>query len=171
MQYHPDPKLIGPLVFDSSAVFNFGHRGELEELLEKLRDGHMLIISPEVRKEICEKIKYKAYYEKLTNDYFVIKEDVPRELSINQIGTIIDKLGKADASVILLALGTNGTLIIDDKLARRGSDFGRPNYRFIGVVETWIHCQLDFRNKRFGCMQKDAQQWFSNSSDRRSYFF
>lgn len=118
MQDHSLPKLKGPLIFDSSAIFNFGHRGDLQSLLKILKEHYELIISPEVKKEICEKIEFRDYYEKLIDAYFKVSENVFSEISFDRILEIVDKIGNTDSSIIMLTLATKGTLVLDDKLAR-----------------------------------------------------
>ena len=109
----------GPLIFDASALFNFGHRDGLEKLLGKLHEAFKLLVTPEVQEQTLKKITYRAYYEKLIEQHFTVKAGTPATKLSDSIAEMTKRLGNADASVIVLALAMQGTVVIDDKLARR----------------------------------------------------
>lgn len=114
--------LKNPIIFDTSALFNFGHRGEMEFLLKNLKKEYELIIPPSVEKQTKIKTEFKAFYQKLITDYFNIKTGIPPSSSLKTFEALVQRLGDADADVIALGLDTNGTIIMDDRKARRESE-------------------------------------------------
>lgn len=60
------------LVYDTAAIFNFGHRDDLTFLLEKLSKAHTLLTTPDVVAEIADPAR-AAYYRKLLADWFEVK--------------------------------------------------------------------------------------------------
>lgn len=111
--------LKNPIIFDTSALFNFGHRGELGFLLKNLKHEYQLIIPPSVEKQTQMKAEFKTYYQKLIADYFIIKTGAPSLALLKTFEAIVSRLGDADAEVIALGLDTKGTIIMDDRKARR----------------------------------------------------
>lgn len=131
-------KLKAPIVFDASALFNFGHRGEIEFLLKNLKKEYELIIPPSVEKQTQIKIELKTYYQKLIADYFNIKIAFPASSLLKTFEAIVQKLGEADADVIALGLDTNGTIIMDDRKARKESQ--ALGIQLMGTVGLINHC-------------------------------
>jgi len=111
--------LKNPLVFDTSALFNFGHRGEMELILKNLIQLYELMIPPSVEKQTQIKETYKTYYQKLIADYFIIKPVEFSTLSSKTIEMLVSRLGEVDTDVITLGINTKGTIVIDDRKARK----------------------------------------------------
>lgn len=108
----------GPLVFDTSALFNFGHRGHLESLLDKLGSETKLLVPEEVLQEASEQKANRQYYQNLTKRRFHVRQGaVPskHEEEIERLSTI---LGSGELAVIVLVLETRGTAVIDEPEAR-----------------------------------------------------
>lgn len=125
-------ELKNPLVFDSSSIFNFGHRGNLESILIDLKKKFDLIITNEVIEEITKNEINRDFYEEFIRKYFLFKKIKLKRESDSIIFNLSEKLGKGELSVILTALYTKGTAIIDEKLARK---FARQqNIRVIGTL-------------------------------------
>lgn len=112
-------KIEVPLLFDASAIFNFGHRGELVNILEKLKQQFKLFTTYEVYKQCLIKLEYIDYYKDFINNYFKICSGKPAENMVDTLKNITKILGDADVSVLILALDTKGTVVIDEKASRR----------------------------------------------------
>lgn len=112
-------KIEGPLIFDTSAIFNFGHRGELVNILEKLKQQFELLTTYEVYKQCLIKLEYIDYYQNFIKNYFRIGSGKPSENLVDTLKNITKKLGNADVSVLILALDTKGTAVIDEKASRK----------------------------------------------------
>ncbi|MDP2209750.1 MAG: hypothetical protein Q8K98_13410 [Bacteroidota bacterium] len=112
-------KIEGPLIFDASAIFNFGHRGELVNILEKLKQQFKLLTTYEVYKQCLIKLEYIDYYQNIIKNYFKIGSGKPPENMVDTLKKITKKLGNADVSILILALDTKGTVVIDEKASRK----------------------------------------------------
>ncbi len=110
--------LKGPLIFDASVLFNFGHRGELQDIVQELKNNFRLIITESVRYESSGEIN-RAYYEKFILDYFEVYTGIPAKKYVKEIIDLTRILGSGEIEVIVTALELNGTAVIDEKLARR----------------------------------------------------
>jgi predicted nucleic acid-binding protein len=106
------------LVLDTSAIFNFGHRGQLESLLKKLAKQHRFVTTPVVLDE-CGKGGHKSFYETFVTANFDVlsheKAAVPIQVMAHLSGTI----DPGELSVILLAMELKATAVLDDKVARQ----------------------------------------------------
>jgi predicted nucleic acid-binding protein len=106
------------LVYDTAAIFNFGHRDDLTFLLEKLSKAHILLTTPDVVAEITDPARAE-YYKKLLADWFEIKSvsKVPFDTAtLAALSTILDP---GELSVLMLAKELQATAILDEKAARR----------------------------------------------------
>jgi predicted nucleic acid-binding protein len=110
--------LKGPLIFDASVLFNFGHRGELHDIIQELKNNFRLIITQSVRKESSGETN-RAFYEKFISVYFEYYTGKPVKKYEKEITDITRTLGSGEIEVIVTALELNGTAVIDEKLARR----------------------------------------------------
>jgi predicted nucleic acid-binding protein len=122
------------LVLDTSAIFNFGHRGQLEFLLKKLTKQHRFVTTPVVVKE-CErgavamdqanakaddaKPKLKEIYTKFIPANFEILSHESAAIPDADLKRLADVIHPGEISVMMLALELKATAVIDDKLARR----------------------------------------------------
>lgn len=105
------------LIFDTSAIFNFGKRGELEFLLDRLIAGHHLLITPQVDLEILDPDN-RGFYEKLLGKYFSVQQPKDTKIGLEQLQSLAALLGKGEVSVILLASELDATAVLDERLAR-----------------------------------------------------
>jgi predicted nucleic acid-binding protein len=108
------------LIFDTSALFNFGHRGQMEALLTEFGRCYRLVTTAEVKSELCGPPR-RQYYEKLVDDHLRIQKVKDVKLSIDQLRPLARMLASGELSVILLALdlGNVARAVIDEKPARR----------------------------------------------------
>ena len=61
------------LVFDTSALLNFGHRGELTPLLKKLSGEYKILTTPGARAELTDPSR-KKYYAEFLREHFTIQD-------------------------------------------------------------------------------------------------
>ena len=109
--------LKSPLVFDASALFNFGHRGNLSQLLVHLRESHTLIVTSSVVAEIV--IEPRFDYKVLIEEHFGIQQTITMPEDVSTLALLSASLGAGELDVILLAMQTKGTAVIDERAARR----------------------------------------------------
>lgn len=108
--------LVGPLIFDASAVFAFGHRGRLEALLAKLAAQHVLLVPEVVASEVLPETAYD--YAKLLADWFETRT-VQSAIDVNDLAALSAVLDPGEIGVIVLAAQLGGTPIIDEPTAYR----------------------------------------------------
>jgi predicted nucleic acid-binding protein len=119
------------LVLDTSAIFNFGHRGQLEPLLIKLAKQYRFATTALVQEE-CGRGPQKEFYKSFVPLHFQILE--PEKISIpqkefDQLRATIDT---GEISVMLLAADLKGIAVIDDRLAR--NEAARLGIRIMGTL-------------------------------------
>jgi len=109
--------IASPLVFDTSALFNFGHRGQLQFLLDKLASVTELLVPEDVLEEATQQEINRQFYQDLTRDRFQVRkgEVAGYEGKIEQLSSV---LGSGELSVIVLTLETKGAAVIDEPEAR-----------------------------------------------------
>jgi predicted nucleic acid-binding protein len=105
------------LVFDTSAILNCGKRGECEFLLERLAEGHALLTTPEVERELCDP-KSAAYYRGLLKKLFKIEGPKELKIDLSVLKRLAGLLGAGELSVILLAMDLRAMVVLDEKVAR-----------------------------------------------------
>jgi predicted nucleic acid-binding protein len=110
--------LKDPLIFDASVLFNFGHRGELYDILQELKNNYRLIITESIKRESAGETN-RTYYETFISDYFEVYTGTPSRTYEKEIIALTQKLGSGEIEVIVTALELHGTAVIDEKLARR----------------------------------------------------
>jgi predicted nucleic acid-binding protein len=116
------------LVLDTSAILNFGHRGQLESLLKKLTKQHCFVTTHVVEKECYRsaagadqndpELKLKEFYAKFVPANFDIRSHETAVLPDATLKRLTETIHPGEISVILLALELKATAVIDEKLAR-----------------------------------------------------
>jgi predicted nucleic acid-binding protein len=106
------------LVYDTAAIFNFGHRDDLTFLLEKLSKAHTLLTTPDVVAEITEPARAE-YHKKLLADWFEIKSVSKVPFDTGTLAALTTILDPGELSVLMLAKELQATAILDEKAARR----------------------------------------------------
>jgi predicted nucleic acid-binding protein len=106
------------LVYDTAAIFNFGHRDDLTFLLEKLSKAHTLLTTPDVVAEIADPAR-AAYYKKLLADWFEIKPVSAIPFDTATLAALSATLDPGEISVLMLAKALQATAVLDEKAARR----------------------------------------------------
>ncbi|MCX8056404.1 MAG: DUF3368 domain-containing protein [Ignavibacteria bacterium] len=125
-------ELKNPLIFDSSSIFNFGHRGNLENLVSELTTRFDLLITKEVFDEVTKNEGYRLFYQKFISNYFTIVKLRDTTTQIKFITDYSEILGKGELSVLTISHLEGGTVIIDEKLARKIAK--RLNLKVIGTL-------------------------------------
>ncbi|HMJ91651.1 MAG TPA: hypothetical protein VK530_17650, partial [Candidatus Acidoferrum sp.] len=116
------------LVLDTSAIFNFGHRGQLDSLLNKLTKHHRFVTTPVVHEE-CRRaaagmhqthpeLNLAQFYAEFVPATFDIVSHETAVLPDAALKRLTDAIHPGEISVILLAIEMKATAVIDDKLAR-----------------------------------------------------
>ncbi len=119
------------LVYDTAAIFNFGHRDDLTFLLGKLSKTDNLVTTPVVVNEITDP-KREAYYKKLLSDWFEIKTVSTIPFSAATIAALSRILGAGELSVLMLAKELNAMAVLDEKAARHEAN--RLAVKFTGTL-------------------------------------
>ncbi len=107
------------LIFDTSALFNFGHRGEMEALLAEFGGCYRLVTTDEVKKESCGP-PHAKYYERFIDRHFHLERAAQVRLPLDVLARLSRVPGSGELSVILLGLSVAGAyaLVIDERPAR-----------------------------------------------------
>lgn len=108
------------LIFDTSAILNFGKRGQLDGLLERLAESHLLLTTSKVIGELSdpESVRfYPAFFER----WFKIQEAKEVVIELGAMRQLATVLGSGELSVIFLAKELNAIAVLDDKAARRAA--------------------------------------------------
>ena len=105
-----------PLVFDTSAVYCFGHRGRLERVLAEYSARYTLVIPPDAEQEVLSEAEYA--YPDLLARHFQQKASAVDVLGLDWLAEVSRRLDPGEIGVLVVAYETNGTAIIDEKRAR-----------------------------------------------------
>jgi predicted nucleic acid-binding protein len=105
------------LVFDTSAILNFGKRGGCEFLVERPAEGHVLLTTPEVERELRDP-EHAVYYKDLLKRQFKIQRETEGKIELVELRRLAAVLGSGEMSVILLGLELRAVVVLDEKVAR-----------------------------------------------------
>lgn len=119
------------LVYDTAAIFNFGHRDDLVLLLGKLAKAHTLLTTPAVVGEITDPHR-AAYYKKLLGDHFRIRDVSVVPFDTDTLAGLSQALDPGEISVLMVAKELQATAVLDEKLARREAQ--RLAVKFTGTL-------------------------------------
>lgn len=135
-------ELVDPLVFDTSVLFNLGHRGNLENLVTLLKENHALLVPPEAVEETQRSEERREYYQRFIQEHFTVRRgNVPAQHE-EAIVKLAGRLGDGELAVIILALDTAGTPIIDEVVARKAvHDLGVQPVGTVGLLQYAAHKQ------------------------------
>ncbi len=112
-------KFIDPLVFDASVIFNIGQRGDLSQMLTQLAEQFRLLVPPEVVAETQRIHEFRPYYHDLIQANFKQQAGKIPAMYADSIVQLTKRLGSGELDVIILALDTGGTAVIDERTARK----------------------------------------------------
>ena len=131
-----------PLVFDTSALFNFGHRDTLLPLLEMLKSEAVLCAPEAVVDEL--RPERRLDYARFCRDHMTIRRAQARSEDLAVLGKLSAELGPGEIEVLLLARDTGGTAILDDRKARQVAEqlgvnvIGTLGLIAYGVEREWM---------------------------------
>ena len=112
-------RFVDPLVFDASVIFNIGHRGDLSQMITRLAEQYMLLVPPKVVEEIQRVAEFRQYYRDLIHASFKQRAGKISAMHADAIVRLVTRLGSGELDVIILALDSGGTAVIDEKSARK----------------------------------------------------
>jgi predicted nucleic acid-binding protein len=105
------------LVFDTAAVFNFGHRGELTFLLEKFAKDHRFMTTSAVVAEITDPDR-KPFYDRFLSTWFKVQEPTTTPFDLPTLSRLTRILDAGEISVMALAKELKATAVLDEITAR-----------------------------------------------------
>jgi len=106
------------LVFDTSALLNFGHRGELTPLLKKLSGEYKLLTTPGARAELTDP-KRKEYYADFLGRHFTVQSAATSLFAVATLARLNRAIDPGEITVMMLAKEVNGMAVLDETAARR----------------------------------------------------
>jgi predicted nucleic acid-binding protein len=119
------------LVFDTSAILNFGQRGELTALLKKLAGEYRILTTPGAQKELTDPDR-KDYYAEFLRAHFTIQSAATAPFDIPTLARLARVLDPGEITVMTLAGEIKGIAVLDEKAARREAKI--LDLRFIGTL-------------------------------------
>lgn len=105
------------LVFDTSAILNFGKRGECEFVLERLGQTHAILTTPDVVRELSDPAT-AAFYRDLLARRFNQHKPRGAKIALAEVRRLTGFLGGGELSVMLLASELDATAVLDERIAR-----------------------------------------------------
>lgn len=122
------------LIFDTSAIFNFGHRGQLDFLLQRMASQSKLVTTPVVHRECCAG-ELKDYYDAFLGKHVTIKIADNTSVSETHFAALTGAIHAGEISVLLLAAELRATAVIDDRIARiHASNLGIKVIGTVGLI-------------------------------------
>jgi predicted nucleic acid-binding protein len=106
------------LVFDTAAVLNFGHRGDLGILIEKLSKHYNLLTTHGVVAELTDP-KRKDFYRAFLAARFKIQTASAVPFDLAALGRLSQTIDHGEITVMALAKELNAVAVLDDRAARR----------------------------------------------------
>lgn len=126
-----------PLVFDASAMFNFGHRDHLLPVLLRLKAEGGLLVPEAVVEEVRPDTRLD--YGDFARQRFEVRAVHARPVDLPLLRRLSARLDRGEIEVILLARETGGTAVIDERLARgEALDLGLSVMGTIGLMSLAI---------------------------------
>lgn len=119
------------LVFDTSALLNFGHRGELTPLLKKLAREFKLFTTPEAQAELTDPDR-KQFYSAFLDEHFAVQAASTVPFDLPTLARLTRTIDLGEISVITLALELKGIAVLDERAARREAK--TLDLRFVGTL-------------------------------------
>jgi predicted nucleic acid-binding protein len=131
------------LVFDTSAILNFGHRGELTALLKKLSGEYQLFTTHGAQAELTDPARTK-FYDAFLREYFTVKSASTPVFDLLTLSRLASTIDSGELSVMTLARELNGFAVLDDRAARRAAKnldlrlFGTLGLLHLGLQRKWL---------------------------------
>jgi predicted nucleic acid-binding protein len=106
------------LIFDTAAVMNFGHRGQLAYLLKKLSERFTLLTTPGVVAELTDPNR-QAFYKALIAESFKVQAPTSAAFDLSTLARLARTIDPGEISVLAVAKELKATAVLDDRAARR----------------------------------------------------
>ena len=119
------------LVFDTSALLNFGHRGDLAALLKKLSSEYKYFTTPGAQAELTDPEK-KPFYTAFLREHFTVQSATTPQFDLPTLARLVRILDPGEITVLTLAREIKGIAVLDEKAARR--EAALLDLRFIGTL-------------------------------------
>jgi predicted nucleic acid-binding protein len=107
------------LIFDTSAILNFGYRGRLELLLERLTTRYALLTTSEVEREILRHPQGLKQHRETLKRHFQLQDGKAVKVEAAKLNRLASALSTSEVSVILLASELSATVALEDGTARK----------------------------------------------------
>jgi predicted nucleic acid-binding protein len=117
------------LVFDTSAILNFGHRGELTALLKKLSGEYELFTTHGAQSELTDPAR-KKFYDAFVRDHFKVRTASTPVFDFKTLARLASTIDSGEISVMALARELKGYAVLDDRAARREAK----------LLARWVSC-------------------------------
>lgn len=119
------------LVFDTSALLNFGHRGELAAVLKRLSVEYKLLTTPGARGELTDP-KRKEYYAEFLRAHFTVQNPATTPFDVSTLARLSRAIDPGEITVMTLAAELKGIAVLDERAARREAKILK--LRFTGTI-------------------------------------
>jgi len=119
------------LVFDTSALLNFGHRGELTALLKKLSTEYHILTTPGARAELTDPDRAE-FYATFIRNHFTVQGATTVPFDIKTLAQLNRALDPGEITVMTLAKEINGMAVLDETAAR--AEAKKLDLRCIGTL-------------------------------------
>ena len=136
-----------PLIFDTSAIFNFVHRADLSPVIERLSRVRKLCISLEVQREMSQ----LKVGEHLLKQHFTAHKAWGVNITPNEIKRLSTVISATELSVILLASDLGGTAVLDEPIAR--AEAAKTGISVSGILELLRECVQENWCSDSDCME------------------
>lgn len=134
---------MDPLVFDTSAILNFGHRGELTALLKKLSGEYELFTTHGAQAELTDPAR-KKFYDAFVRDHFKVRTATTPVFDFKTLARLASTIDSGEISVMALARELKGYAVLDDRAARREARlldlrlYGTLGLLHLGLQKKWL---------------------------------
>jgi predicted nucleic acid-binding protein len=134
---------MDPLVFDTSAILNFGHRGELTALLKKLSGEYELFTTHGAQAELTDPAR-KKFYDAFVREYFTVRTATTPVFDFKTLARLASTIDSGEISVMALARELKGYAVLDDRAARREAKaldlrlYGTLGLLHLGMQKKWL---------------------------------
>src|ERR1035437_351017 len=131
------------LVFDTSALLNFGHRGELTVLLKRLAGECRIVTTSAAQAELTDP-KRKKYYAEFLREHFTVQDAAGTPFDLATLSRLSRAIDPGEMTILMLAAEIKGTAVLDDKAARREAKIlglklpGTVALLHRGLQRTWL---------------------------------
>lgn len=131
------------LIFDTAAILNFGHRGDLAHILTHLAGCHRLLTTPGVIDELTDPDRH-VFYQRFVAEWFIVQKPADSAFDLAALVRLSSTIDPGELSVLSLAKELSATAVLDDRAARREAlrlgirITGTVGLMYQAVIEKWM---------------------------------